>query len=80
MIALLKRFLSRRRTAAEPARRELGRGVETLEKRSVMAAGQLTTDEVAALLDRASAATPSETAIFAVVDRTGQILGVRTEA
>lgn len=28
----------------------------------------------------ASAATPSQTAIFAVVDRTGQILGVRTEA
>lgn len=80
MIAFLKRFLFRRQAAATLPRRGVGQGVETLEKRSVMAAGQLTTGEVSALLDRASAATPSQTAIFAVVDRTGQILGVRTEA
>jgi uncharacterized protein GlcG (DUF336 family) len=40
---------------------------------------QLTPAEVEALLDRASAATPSTDAIIAVVDRTGQILGVRVE-
>jgi len=41
---------------------------------------QLTPVEVGALLDRASAATASEDGIIAVVDRTGQILGVRVEA
>ncbi|MEI6240759.1 MAG: hypothetical protein WCR51_10245 [Planctomycetia bacterium] len=46
----------------------------------MLAAGQLTTGEVDALLQRASAATPSNNAIFAVVDRSGQILGVRTES
>ena len=40
---------------------------------------QLSADEVKQLLDRASAATPSEDAIIAVVDRAGNILGVRTE-
>ena len=41
---------------------------------------QLKTTEVEQLLDRASAATPSDGAIIAVVDRNGTILGVRTEA
>lgn len=41
---------------------------------------QLTIADVEALLDRASAATPSTNAIIAVVDRTGAILGVRTES
>ena len=41
---------------------------------------QLTTADVKLLLDRASAATSSEGAIIAVVDREGTILGVRTEA
>lgn len=41
---------------------------------------QLTTAEVGTLLDRASAATPSNDAIIAVVDREGTILGVRTES
>lgn len=41
---------------------------------------QLTTDDVRDLLDRASAATASEDAIIVVVDRQGNILGVRTEA
>jgi uncharacterized protein GlcG (DUF336 family) len=54
-------------------------GVETLEQRAVMAAAQLSIAEVGALLDRASAATPSEDAIIAIVDRSGRILGVRTE-
>lgn len=40
---------------------------------------QLTVADVETLLDRASAATPSTDAIIAVVDRTGAILGVRTE-
>jgi len=53
---------------------------ETLESRSMMAAAQLSTAEVSALLDRASAATPSTDAIIAVVDVRGTILGVRTEA
>ncbi len=41
---------------------------------------QLTAAEVGTLLDRASAATPSNDAIIAVVDREGTILGVRTES
>lgn len=41
---------------------------------------QLKAAEVEQLLDRASAATPSDGAIIAVVDRNGTILGVRTEA
>ncbi len=40
----------------------------------------LTESEVARLLDRASAATSSNDAIIAVVDRNGRILGVRTES
>ncbi len=40
---------------------------------------QLTSDEVKILLQRASMATPSQDAIIAIVDRSGQILGVRVE-
>lgn len=39
----------------------------------------LTSDEVRQLLDRASAASPSDDAIIAVVDRGGRVLGVRVE-
>lgn len=46
---------------------------------ALMADPQLTTTEVEQLLDRASAATPSEDAIIVIVDRQGNILGVRTE-
>lgn len=46
----------------------------------VFANPQLTTTDVQQLLDRASAATPSNDAIIVVVDRQGNILGVRTEA
>ncbi|MFM9195235.1 MAG: hypothetical protein ACKOWG_05735, partial [Planctomycetia bacterium] len=46
----------------------------------MMAADQLSMDEVEVLLDRASAASPSTDAIIAVVDRSGKILGVRTES
>jgi uncharacterized protein GlcG (DUF336 family) len=60
--------------------RQLSTGIESLETRIALAADQLTQPEVASLLDRASAATRSEDAIIAIVDRTGQILGVRTEA
>ena len=41
---------------------------------------QLDTTEVEQLLDRASAATPSQDAIIVIVDRQGIILGVRAEA
>lgn len=41
---------------------------------------QLTTTDVEQLLDRASAATPSQDAIIVITDRQGIILGVRTEA
>jgi uncharacterized protein GlcG (DUF336 family) len=69
----------RRRTADRPApKRVVGEGVERLEGRAMMA--QLTVADVETLLDRASAATPSTDAIIAVVDRTGAILGVRTES
>ena len=50
-------------------------GAESLEKRSMMAFPQLSALDVEALLDRASAATPSRDAIIAIVDRSGQILG-----
>lgn len=40
----------------------------------------LTATDVQQLLDRASAATPSNDAIIVIVDRGGRILGVRTEA
>ena len=42
-------------------------------------AAQISTTEVATLLGRAAAASASETAIIAVVDRGGTILGVRVE-
>jgi uncharacterized protein GlcG (DUF336 family) len=63
---------------AQSRRPDLG-PAERLEPRALLAVAQLTTAEVQALLDRASAATPSTDAIIAVVDRTGQILGVRVE-
>ena len=72
-----------RRRAARVRTRQAGRpcaAVETLERRTLMAVAQLSQAEVGALLDRASAATPSTDAIIAVVDRTGKILGVRVEA
>ncbi len=53
---------------------------ERLEPRAMMAVAQLSPGEVRRLLNRASAAVPTQDAIIAVVDRTGQILGVRTEA
>jgi len=68
------------RRRAAPADRPGAAGCEPLEPRAMLAAAQLTAAEVGMLLDRASAALPSSDAIIAVVDRTGQILGVRTEA
>ena len=46
---------------------------------AALEAAQLKSSEVGALLDRASAATASDDAIIAVVDRNGRILGVRVE-
>jgi uncharacterized protein GlcG (DUF336 family) len=68
----------RRETGKPVSKRRVGEGVERLEGRAMMA--QLTVADVETLLDRASAATPSTDAIIAVVDRTGKILGVRTES
>ena len=73
------------KTALKGARRLARRaparlGAEGLEPRAMLAADQLSTVEVEALLKRASAVTPSNDAIIAVVDCTGQILGVRTES
>jgi len=55
--------------------------VEVLEERLALdAAGPtLDTGEVATILDRAAAASGSETAIIAIVDRNGRILGIRAE-
>jgi uncharacterized protein GlcG (DUF336 family) len=78
ILATLKKWLRKPAPARRAAQESLG--TESLERRSMFAAGQLTANEVRALLDRASAATPSQNAIIAVVDRSGQILGVRTEA
>jgi uncharacterized protein GlcG (DUF336 family) len=66
-------------------------GVEQLEHRVVpiiasqlpltaLPALTLTTGQVEQFLDRAAAATPGENAIVVVVDRAGDILGVRVEA
>ena len=67
-------------TRAASARLGVDLAAERLEPRALMAVAQLSKVEVDALLERASAATPSTDAIIAVVDRTGKILGVRTEA
>ena len=78
MLDWFRRGQRARRTGGRAlVRRPALRG-ERLESRALMA--QLTPLEVEALLDRASAATRSEDGIIAVVDRTGQILGVRVEA
>jgi uncharacterized protein GlcG (DUF336 family) len=56
--------------------------IETLDDRRMMAIvpdSTLTASEVNQLLQRAAAASKSEDAIIAVVDRGGRILGVRTE-
>jgi uncharacterized protein GlcG (DUF336 family) len=55
--------------------------VEVLEERLALdvAGPTLDTGEVASILDRAAAASASETAIIAIVDRNGRILGVRVE-
>src|SRR5688572_29111333 len=68
-------------------------GVETLESRALLAVADvpifpvppastqtLQAAEVRALLNRASAATASNDAIIAIVDRQGRILGVRVES
>jgi uncharacterized protein GlcG (DUF336 family) len=47
---------------------------------AVTAQNQLTSDQVETLLNRASAATPDQTAIIAIVDRGGRVLGVRADA
>lgn len=69
-------------------------GFECLERRAVPAAspatvaaadataqalGQLTTSDVQTLVQRAAAATPGDNAIVAVVDRGGNVLGVRVQ-
>ena len=55
--------------------------IESLESRTLLLCSPTTlcTAAVEDLLDRASAATPSDNAIIAIVDRGGHILGVRVE-
>ncbi len=54
--------------------------METLEARQMMAADTISAVEVKQLLNRAAAASVRQDAIIAVVDRNGNILGVRVEA
>ncbi|REJ92432.1 MAG: hypothetical protein DWQ35_12225 [Planctomycetota bacterium] len=61
----------------EPAA-HAGQDFETLPL--ISPADQLSAAEVEQLLDRAAAASASEDAIIAVVDRNGRVLGVRVEA
>jgi len=89
---MLPRFLGMR-VRGRPARRGpgsrrrgllAGSGVEGLEARTLLAASasapaQLTRADVQTLLGRAAAATASDNAIVAVVDRQGRPLGVRVE-
>jgi uncharacterized protein GlcG (DUF336 family) len=75
-----RRGFFRRRPAVACPRLAVGEGLERLEGRAMMAAAQLSTVEVESLLNLASSATPSTNAIIAVVDRSGAILGVRTES
>src|SRR5262245_10060484 len=67
---------------AKPLSSDLRRPViERLESRELLACSPTTlcAAEVEQLLDRASAATPSDGAIITIVDRGGHILGVRVE-
>ena len=58
-----------------------GPRVERLESRALLAAPPtLSTTDVATLLERAARATASDSAIVAVVDRQGKLLGVQVEA
>lgn len=54
-------------------------GFESLETRELMAGNLISPTEVEGLLSRAAAASASEDAIIAIVDRGGNILGVRVE-
>lgn len=67
-----------RRRRPRRAARSSGR-VESLEPRQLLAVTQITAAEVKTLLARAAAASSTEDAIIAVVDREGRILGVRVE-
>jgi uncharacterized protein GlcG (DUF336 family) len=67
--------------AARRTGRCLALGVEGLEARALMAAPNVLTEaEVELLLQRAAAATASNDAIIAVVDRGGRPLGIRIES
>ncbi|MDX1946764.1 MAG: hypothetical protein SFU86_15290 [Pirellulaceae bacterium] len=75
----MKALRNKSRPHKQTRRRALS--VERLETREMMAADSfITSAEVSQLLDRAAAATSSENAIIAIVDRNGRILGVRTES
>ncbi|MEX2141479.1 MAG: hypothetical protein WD894_19590 [Pirellulales bacterium] len=66
------------RTSGSPFRSRSLR-FETLEQRQMMVADQLSAGEVETLLQRGAAASGRQDAIIAVVDRRGEILGVRVE-
>jgi len=66
---------------SQTSRRRTIPRLESCEPRTMLssAPGELAADEVRTLLDRAAAASSSEDAIIAVVDRGGRILGVKVE-
>ena len=68
-------FMRRRSRRQRPANGQ----AESLEPRQLLTLTQLSATEVETLLNRAAAASKSEDAIIAVVDRGGHILGVRVE-
>src|SRR5262245_15491596 len=79
-MGLLALLFGRFRRPAKPVR-TTRLSVERLEARGVpSAAGSLTAGEVQQLLRRAAAASASNDAIIAVVDREGSVLGVRVES
>ena len=68
-----------RRTSEPIVERLEGRSVPTVLSPGDLAQAQLTADDVQSILDRATEATSSRDAIIAIVDRNGNLLGVRAE-
>src|SRR5947209_73827 len=69
----------RQQRTDRPRARRGALGFEALDGR-VLLATTLTASEVGFLLDRAAAASASNDGIIAVVDRNGDVLGVRVES
>jgi len=71
--------MKNRQKRSTDGRKARSLGFESLESRQMMAADQLSASEVETLLQRGAAASGRQDAIIAVVDRRGEILGVRVE-